>query len=148
MFSSEFCEIFKNTFFHRTPLVAASEIKSKTVKNGNSRKNKESFFVSLVLSERIFFNICVSPQCCIEYTFRIYILLHIKKHYFIHFYCLFLKSSKAFSVSFRSKSLRTNKLTRSLGMTFDREITSKCFCLKLYNSILLAKTDSHFKNDF
>ena len=24
MFSSEFCEISKNTFFHRTPLVAAS----------------------------------------------------------------------------------------------------------------------------
>ena len=36
---------------------------------------------------------------CIEYTFRIYILLHIKKYYFIHFCCLFLKSSKAFSVS-------------------------------------------------
>ena len=35
---------------------------------------------------------------CIEYTFRIYILLHIKKHYFIHFCCLFLKLSKAFSV--------------------------------------------------
>ena len=25
MFSCEFCEISKNTFFHRTPLVAASE---------------------------------------------------------------------------------------------------------------------------
>ena len=24
VFSCEFCEIFKNTFFHRTPLVAAS----------------------------------------------------------------------------------------------------------------------------
>ena len=35
----------------------------------------------------------------IEYTFRIYILLHIKKHYFIHFCCLFLKLSKAFRVS-------------------------------------------------
>ena len=28
-----------------------------------------------------------------------FILLHIKKHYFIHFCCLFLKSSKAFSIS-------------------------------------------------
>ena len=26
VFSSEFCEIFKNTFFHRTPLVAVSEL--------------------------------------------------------------------------------------------------------------------------
>ena len=25
LFSCEFCEIFKNTFFHRTPLVAASD---------------------------------------------------------------------------------------------------------------------------
>ena len=36
---------------------------------------------------------------CIEYTFRIYILSHIKKHYFKHFCYLFLKSSKAFRVS-------------------------------------------------
>ena len=28
-----------------------------------------------------------------------YILLHIKKHYFIHFCSLFLKSTKAFSIS-------------------------------------------------
>ena len=33
------------------------------------------------------------------WTFRIYTLLHIKKHYFIHLCCLFLKSSKAFNVS-------------------------------------------------
>ena len=36
---------------------------------------------------------------CIENTFRIYTLLHIKTHYFIHFCYLFLKSLKAFSVS-------------------------------------------------
>ena len=35
----------------------------------------------------------------IEYAFRIFILLYIKKHYFIHFFCLFWKSRKAFSVS-------------------------------------------------
>ena len=35
---------------------------------------------------------------CTEYIFEIYILLHIKKH-FIHFCCLFLKSSKVFCVS-------------------------------------------------
>ena len=41
------------------------------------------------------------PVQCIECTFRIYIFLHIKKHYVIHFCCLFLKSSKAFSVSLK-----------------------------------------------
>ena len=29
----------------------------------------------------------------------LYLLLHVKKPYFIHFCCLFLKSSKAFSIS-------------------------------------------------
>ena len=41
---------------------------------------------------------------CIEYTFRIYILLHIKKLYFIHFYCLFLKFPKPFTVSLSIKN--------------------------------------------
>ena len=36
---------------------------------------------------------------CIEYSLRIYILLLIKKHYFIRFCCLFLKSSKTFTLS-------------------------------------------------
>ena len=44
----------------------------------------------------------------VEYTFRISILFYIKKHYFIHFYCLFLKSSKDFSVSLRWKLYKTH----------------------------------------
>ena len=35
---------------------------------------------------------------CTEHTFRIYILLHIKKRYFIRFCCLFLKLPNVFSV--------------------------------------------------
>ena len=46
---------------------------------------------------------CIEYHFGIEYTFRIYILLHIKKHYFKHFFCLFLKSPKAFSVSLNKK---------------------------------------------
>ena len=34
-----------------------------------------------------------------KYTFRIYILLRIKKRYFIRLCCLFLESSKAVNVS-------------------------------------------------
>ena len=41
-----------------------------------AHKRRKNFF----WSERIFFDICVLFQC-IEYTFRIYIVLHIKKHY-------------------------------------------------------------------
>ena len=34
-------------------------------------------------------------------NFIIYILLHMEKYYFVHFCCLFLKSSKGFSISLR-----------------------------------------------
>ena len=37
--------------------------------------------------------------------FSKYVLLHIESHYFIHFCWLFLKSSKAFSVSVRTTAL-------------------------------------------
>ena len=53
---------------------------------------------------------------CIEYTFRIYIPLHIKKHYFIHFSCLFLKSFKALTLRFEDalqQSMRQNRNMRT-----------------------------------
>ena len=67
-----------------------------------------------------FVKICVLSQ----QAFRIYILLHIiKKHYFIHFYCLLLKSSKAFSIflswvgldyTFSPLSANSQKLSNTL----------------------------------
>ena len=73
-----------------------SQIKSKIVM---SERKKRVFFVTFILPEENFLTF-VLFQCTLstECTFRIYILLHIKKH-FMHFFCLFLKSSKAFSVS-------------------------------------------------
>ena len=40
VFSCEFCEISKNTFFYRTPLVAASEQKVMNLINKNNKKKK------------------------------------------------------------------------------------------------------------
>ena len=54
----------------------------------SSRKKREGIFVPFIFFVGYCFNICFLSQ----------ILLHIKKHYFIHFRCLFLQSSKAFSV--------------------------------------------------
>ena len=68
-------------------LIQEPQIKSKTVMSWCSGKKIRKFVFYLIV-------------LCIEYTFRIYILLHIKEHYFIPF-CLFLKSSKTFSVSLR-----------------------------------------------
>ena len=39
MFSCEFCEIFRNTFFYRTPLVVASEDTKNTTSTTQETKN-------------------------------------------------------------------------------------------------------------
>ena len=76
------------------------QIESKTMMTWSSRKNKSAFFIMFILSEGSFFHICVLLQCIVYWiSFRIFIRLHVKKCYFIYFCCLFLKSSKAFSVS-------------------------------------------------
>ena len=90
-------------------LIQELQIKSKAVMSWSSRKKKRAFFVPFILSKgnliKIVFYLNVQ---CIECTFRIYILLPIKKHSFIHFCRLFLKSSKACSASLMKKlSLRS-----------------------------------------
>ena len=76
------------------------------------QKKKKAFFLyrslcpkELFLTFVFYFNIQ-----CTEYTFRRYILLHIKKHFFIHFFCLFLKSPKTFSVSLRKRKPIVNSI--------------------------------------
>ena len=51
----------------------------------SSQKKKEGIFGNVYLFEEIFLTFVFYLNVeCIEYTFRIHILLHIKKHYFIH----------------------------------------------------------------
>ena len=52
MFSCEYCEIFKNTFFYRTPPVAASETLSMNVRGGSrtAATSKMERFVIIVNS--------------------------------------------------------------------------------------------------
>ena len=56
-----------------------------------------------VLSKEYFFKICVLSQCiaCGIHSPNINTSTY-KKHYLIHFCCLFLKSSKAYNVSLKS----------------------------------------------
>ena len=55
-----------------------------------ARERKEVLFVPFILSEGNLFNIAIYLSVyCIKYTFRIYILLHIKSYYFIHFLSVF-----------------------------------------------------------
>ena len=67
-------------------------------------KEKRAFFVPLILSKGFFFNICVLSQCILywihfqnKHTFTYQkALLHTR-------FCLFLKSSKVFSVSLKHR---------------------------------------------
>ena len=79
-------------------LVQEPQVKSENLMSWSQRKKKEGIFCTVYLVTFVFY---LNVQC-IEYTFRKYILLHIQKYYLIHFCCLFLKSSKAFSVSLRT----------------------------------------------
>ena len=63
-------------------LIKELQIKKKTVMSWSSRKKKEAIFYTVYFVRREFFLrfvFCLNVKC-IEYTFRIYILLHIKKH--------------------------------------------------------------------
>ena len=82
-------------------LTKESQIKSKTVMCWTLWKKKRSIFCIVNFVRRNFFLTFALylNVLCLEYTFGIYILLQIWKHYFVHLFCLFLKSSKAFIVS-------------------------------------------------
>ena len=69
-------------------------IKSKNVMSWNSRKKKESIFCKVYFVSKKLINICVLSQFIVYW-------IHIKKHFFIYFYWLFLMLSKAFSVSLK-----------------------------------------------
>ena len=62
------------------------------------RMKTKGNFCSVYVQENIFVMICVLSQCIVSWI-HFYILLHVKKYYFIHFCCLFLKLVKTFSVS-------------------------------------------------
>ena len=107
------------------------------------RERKKGIFVPFILSKGNFlrFVFYLSVQC-IEYTFRIYILLHFKKYYFIHFCCLFLKKTKAFSVSLSHFNLIWSFFCQSVELyPFFSQIWSFSivFCFIMHNRFILIK---------
>ena len=96
------------------------KIEAKLWEVGAHQRKKRSFFVPFVLFQGIFLALMFYLNAwCIEYTFRIYILLHIKKHYFIH-------------------SLLVFKIVKSLQciLTMQDEISSQFNKLKFQTAIL------------
>ena len=64
-------------------------------------KEKRDIFCTVHFAQREFFqDLCFISMCSVSYTLSEYRYFYMsKKHYFVHFCCLFLKSLKAFSVS-------------------------------------------------
>ena len=62
----------------------------------SSQKEKDGILYSFYCPKEIIlaFVFYLYVQC-FEYTFRIYVLLHIKKHYFIHFLACFQNRRKS-----------------------------------------------------
>ena len=80
----------------------------------SSRNKKEGIFCTIYFVTREFFQICfISMYSALNTLKKIFILLHIKKHYFKNFCCLFLISSKASNVS-----LNMDQLFASLRIIF------------------------------
>ena len=76
------------------------ELKIKLWWVGACETKKGVFFVTFTFCEGNFFNICILSQCILYWNFQnIYTFYISKKHYFIYFFCSFLKSSKALSGS-------------------------------------------------
>ena len=76
-------------------LILESQIKSNTLISWSSRKKKRVFFcIVCFIRRKLFKHFCLYffqmySVLNIEYTFRICILLHIERHYFIHFFACF-----------------------------------------------------------
>ena len=83
---------------------------------GALERKQRAFFVSFVLSEGNLFNISVLSQCivCTEYTFRIFILLHIKKQYFIHFFLLDFKIVKSLQCILNGRAVVEGLVAKNL----------------------------------
>ena len=94
-------------------------IRSKTAMSCNLWKKKESIFCFSYFAEGIFFSICVLFQCLVNWInfHNICTFTYQKKLVLMPFY-LFLKSSKAFSVSLFKKICR--KVAAKVTWPFDQ----------------------------
>ena len=99
-----------------------------------AKEKKESIFCTVYLFRREFFKICVLFQCIVYW-------IHFQNIHtcFIHFCCLFLKSSKSFSVSLNNKINRIHK--RALRLVYQNNL-SFSELLHLDNSVILNQKNS------
>ena len=90
-------------------LIYESQIKSKTVMSWSSRKKKEDIFCTVYfLRRKYFYNICILSQCIVYLIHFQNIHIFTNQKTFLHtLFCLFLKLSKALSVSSNGSGIGT-----------------------------------------
>ena len=128
-----------DTHFQRDEPCASCHIRianQKKLQVGARKRNKRAFFCTVYFVRRNFFNICfITVYIVLHYAFKIQIFLLKKKHYFIHFCSLFLKSSKVLSLSLNSVSLKSVsfRIQRQLQHTACAKL-----CLRVHHSGQMA----------
>ena len=100
-------------------------------------RKKKAFFVPFILTEWKFFNICVLYQCIVySIHFQNIHIFTYQKALLHTLFCLFLKSSKAFSVSLNTET-NTN-----ISEFFDN-MSSHSLLLTYFNQQDWQKTQKH-----
>ena len=124
--------------------IQESQIKSKTVMIWSSQKKKRAYFVLFTLSKRIFSTFFVLSQCMLYWIhFQNIHTFTYQKALLYTLFCRFLKSSKAFSVSLRARSLAILILRNSLRkkIEFLEPVIRNYFDISLVSE---TKLDSSF----
>ena len=94
-----------------------------------AHERKRAFFVPFILSKGNFFNICVLSQCIVYWIhFQNVHTFTCQKTLFHKLFCLFLKSSKAFSVSL--KHFSTAEIIIKLMIALKWIVNKLLRCLK------------------
>ena len=114
-----------------------------------ARERKKSVFsVTFIFIQRNFFNIYVLSQSIAYWiNFRIYLLLHIKKDYSMHFCCLYLYLGASLGVSLRIQSecgkMRTRKNSVFGHFTQWLYFIKKCIWWKFQAHTMQGKMSLH-----
>ena len=106
----------------------------------SSRKKKKGIFCTVYFVRREFFkHLCLSSMYSILDTLSEYTYFYIsKKHYFIHFRCLFLKASNTFVAYFKNvESLQCILSMREITMPLsDQNYKSQLNLILLFFQVL------------
>ena len=153
-----------HTVLERRIYLYFSSYKSRKLKvklwwAGARKRKKRAYFVPFNLSEGNMFNICVLPQCIVYWIHFQNIHTFTNQKTLLHtLFCMFLKSSKAFSISLRQWQKYdkfcgcVSKTVKCLGnILFNIDIMDlyllPCFCILFKRKFSLKVWQRYFPTD-